>query len=511
MKEESKMEKKIFGTDRRIRLGIWGLGRGSVFIKTAAALNIDIVAGCDLNKDLRERFRETCPDALITDNEDEFLACKEMDAVIVATFFMSHAEHTLKALAAGKHVMCEVTSFYTPAEGVKVVEAVEKSGKVYNLLENYPFTKVNMYLADLWKKGFFGEFAYGEFEYLHECRILAYGFKDFRSNPGYTAHAWRSWFDFHYYNTHSLGPLMKITGLRPEVVTALPTDVSLPGYLPGSGAAKACPSLIRMSNGGLMRNLCGATTGDYHSDKRIWGTRASAEAFNAHGLYLRIGAAGTGEKLAVTPQWPDLAEYAESAGHGGGDFWELYYFAREILTGEKAPWDIYSACDVTLAGIMAAKSRETGLPQEIPDFRDPAIREKYRQDSWSVTKPFDPYKIFPEGHDPAITEPFSELMLSLHSKSALLRKAFDGAQVYSNLKEDAGRLKVLQFLREAKEMIPLLAGERKQAEELIARYPESLAAGALQSILLLSEPEMKDTPENVETKLDEKIRELLKK
>ena len=37
---------------------------------------------------------------------------------------------SIKALNAGKHVMCEVTSFYTPAEAVALVEAVEKSGKV---------------------------------------------------------------------------------------------------------------------------------------------------------------------------------------------------------------------------------------------------------------------------------------------------------------------------------------------------------------------------------------------
>ena len=41
--------KNIFGTDKRIRLGIWGLGRGSSFIKAAKELNIDIVAGCDFN------------------------------------------------------------------------------------------------------------------------------------------------------------------------------------------------------------------------------------------------------------------------------------------------------------------------------------------------------------------------------------------------------------------------------------------------------------------------------
>ena len=129
---------------------------------------------------------------------------------------------------------------------------------------------------------------YGEFEYLHECRALCYGYNTPNRpavEPGNTAHSWRSWLNFHYYATHSLGPLMQITDLRPVRVSALPEAVSLPGYLPESGMSKPCPSVIEMSNGGLMRNLTGAATGDYHAGKRIWGTRASAESLGHDLIY----------------------------------------------------------------------------------------------------------------------------------------------------------------------------------------------------------------------------------
>ncbi|MBO7146897.1 MAG: Gfo/Idh/MocA family oxidoreductase, partial [Lentisphaeria bacterium] len=221
----------LFKTEKRLRLGIWGLGRGSSFIKAANNLNIQIVAGCDTNQIMRDGFRKNCPDAFITADENEFLAYNDMDAVLVATYFTSHADHAIRALEAGFHVMSEVTAFFSPADGVRLVEAVEKSGKVYNLLENYPFTKENMYLKKLWDDGFFGEFQYGEFDYLHNCRSLCYSYcfpPDFPAvEPGYTVHSWRSWLDFHYYNTHSLGPLMKITGLRPIEVMAFPVAISL--------------------------------------------------------------------------------------------------------------------------------------------------------------------------------------------------------------------------------------------------------------------------------------------
>ncbi|HOS42370.1 MAG TPA: Gfo/Idh/MocA family oxidoreductase, partial [Armatimonadota bacterium] len=128
----------IFHTDRRIRLGIWGLGRGMSFYRACAALNFDVVAGCDYNAHMRERFRRDVPGAAAYADADAFLA-GDFDAVLLATFCPTHAGDALRCLAAGKHVLSEVTAFHTLAEGVALVEAVERSGLVYNLAENYPF------------------------------------------------------------------------------------------------------------------------------------------------------------------------------------------------------------------------------------------------------------------------------------------------------------------------------------------------------------------------------------
>lgn len=503
----------IFKTEKRIRLGIWGLGRGSDFIQSAKALNIDVIAGCDFDDGVRERFRKECPDVMITSDENEFLSY-DMDAVLIATFLTDHAKHAIRALEAGFHVMSEVTSFFTPAEGVRLVEAVEKTGKTYNLLENYPFTKENMYLAKLWKEGFFGEFQYGEFDYLHEGRNLSYRLcipPDYPPiKPGYTAHSWRSWLDSHYYCTHSLGPLMIITGLRPERITALPVNVSLPGCLPGSGGAKPCPSLIQMSNGGIMRNISGATCGDYYMGKRIWGTRAAAESLSGN-LKLRLGAAGNCISTPVQPEWPELGEFADQAGHNGGNFWVLYYFARELLTGEKAPWDVYSAADVTLAGIMAVRSyKNGGSPVEIPDFRNPGIREKYRNDNEHIEPPFDPKKIFPDGHDTEKTSKFTRVISDLEEYSMLLRKALDGAAVYHRITEDAAKMEVIRFLHRSLGFLPDLYTVREMAKELISLYPESPAAYALTGMLTIAEPDILDKQEVLEQRLKKLMRDLLK-
>lgn len=471
----------IFKTDRRIKLGIWGLGRGQNFINAAKYLNIDVVAGCDYNQHMRERFLKNCPGAYVSDNEDEFLA-QDFDAVLIATWFCSHAEHTLKALGAGKHVMCEVTSFFTPAEAVRLVEAVESSGRVYNLLENYPFQMGNMYVRSLWQQGFFGDFMYAEYDYVHECRSLSYTYIDgVPVKPGYHAHQWRSWLNFQYYNTHSLGPVMQITGLRPTRICALPSTVALPGYLGDGKMGGIAPSLISMSNGGVMRNLMGGTTNDSHT-RKLWGTKAAVDLTGD--VRIRVGASGHGRWLTVAPKWPEMAELANQAGHGGGDFWELFYFARQILTGEKAPWDIYAACDVTMAGIMGVKSSlANGEPMDIPDFRDHAAREAFRADHFAQEH-FDPKAIFPAGHDPAITDQFTTVMSRFSSMGGfigtiLVRNVFDGMALYPDLASDQDRFAVIADVRKLIHELPAIASNYREALAIADAYPDTMAAKAI--------------------------------
>ena len=477
--------KKIFNTDKRINLGLWGLGRGTESLRSMQDLNFDLVAGCDYNEDLRNSFKEAIPDAFVTDNVDEFLA-QDMDAVLIATFLFDHTKHTIMALEKGLHVMCEVTAFTTPAEGVQLVEAVEKSGKIYNFLENYPFTKKNMYLRKLWQEGFFGEFQYGEFEYLHEERVLQYCYNAPGGpaiEPGWTCHSWRGKIKAHTYITHSLGPVMNITGLRPVQVSAPTCEVGLTGtmlYSKDAVGSTVAPSFFKMSNGGIYRNCQGSTTNNYHMGARIWGTRAGAEHLYDDTFKIRVGAFGDGLLLDVDPEWPDLAEEAEAAGHSGGDFWQLYFFAREVLFGEKAPWDIYGAADLTMAGICACRSMELGgIPVDIPDFRNKEDRDKYRDDHYSVVDSNrDPQNIFPEGHDTNITKNFNTLMTKIYPLYCgehgikLYYRAVDGIKLYDNIVDPAQKLTVVNAVNKLIKHLPELAKNCSELKKIGDLYPE---------------------------------------
>jgi predicted dehydrogenase len=144
---------------------------------------------------------------------DKFLE-HDMDAVILANYFHEHAPFAIKALNAGLHVMTETSCNATLAEGVALCRAVEKSGKVFMLAENYPYVAMNQELKRLYDTGEIGEALYAEGEYIHPMAPV----DSMRISPGLSH--WRNNIPSTYYCTHSLAPLMYITGLEIKSVNA---------------------------------------------------------------------------------------------------------------------------------------------------------------------------------------------------------------------------------------------------------------------------------------------------
>ena len=476
---------RIFDTDRRIRLGIWGLGRGMSFYRTCRLLNFDVVAGCDYNEHMRENFLAQNPGAFATADADEFLA-QDFDAVLLATFCTSHGPDAIRCLQAGKHVLSEVTSFFSMAEGVKLVEEVEKRKLVYNLAENYPFTASNMWLANRWQEGLFGDLMYAEYEYVHECRMLCYTYIDgIPVKPGHTVHNWRSWFNFHYYCTHSLGPVMVITGTRPTCVETFPSKPRIAGYLRGQGALNGTmtPSLIQMDNGGVVRNLMGAATNDGHS-QRIWGTLGAFEIGHG-GVRLRLGASGGSPMMTVNTQWEGLGELAAKCGHGGGDFWTLYYFAREILFGKKGPFDIYGGCDVTIPGIQALRSSlEGGKPMEVPDFRKKADRDRFRSDDWHQERYDTKRGVFGGSPLTPKADRFSTVMKEMVIYAPIVRAYADWKKVQGALTDPAAFKPVAANLLASYDK---LTAAYREARGIVKAFPNTDGARVLSEMLEVGE------------------------
>ncbi len=481
-----KVDKPVFDTNKRIKLGIWGLGRGRHFYGLFKHLNIDVVAGCDYFEPLRANFLEANPGAFATADSAEFLA-RDFDAVLLATFCPAHADDAITCLKAGKHVLSEVTAFHTMSEGVRLVEAVEKSGLIYNLAENYPFTALNMWLKRRWDEGIFGELQYAEFEYLHDCVSLCYSYFGGKPlPPGNQTHSWRSWINEHYYCTHSLGPIMYITGLRPTRVAALPSQkVNLVGTPQDGGLGVVTPELINMSNGSVVRNLMGGTTNDSHT-ARLWGTRGAAQLTPHGGAELRLGGRGQSPILKVIPRLDRLGELAADTGHDGGDFWPLYYFARQILFGDPAPFDIYTGADCTMAGILAYRSAmENGKAFDIPNFRNKAERDPYRDDHFAQKRYNTKTGLFGDRSGDPLSLTFTKTVTELIDHTA----AYQAFQDWHRVRDDiVNPMELIKVADAAIKSLPPLQAARKNARAIIERFPGSDAARVLNGILGMIDP-----------------------
>jgi len=90
---------------KKIRVGVIGVGRGQSFMQGAANTGMELVAICDTWKARLQQVGKKFKVKTYADY-DQFLT-HDMDAVVLANYCHDHAPFAVKALNAGFHVMSE--------------------------------------------------------------------------------------------------------------------------------------------------------------------------------------------------------------------------------------------------------------------------------------------------------------------------------------------------------------------------------------------------------------------
>ncbi len=119
-----------------LRVGVLGAGpiaQAAHFESCTKATNATLYGICDVADDLRERMVITHGAQKSYNDYDTMLADPDVDAVIIATADSFHVPASLRALAAGKHVLCEKPVGITVEEALELESAVKKSGKVFQV------------------------------------------------------------------------------------------------------------------------------------------------------------------------------------------------------------------------------------------------------------------------------------------------------------------------------------------------------------------------------------------
>lgn len=372
----------------KIKIGVLGLYRGSSMINYClAADNAELVAICDKWVEGVELQKKKHPDSGIVyyTDFDEFLK-HDMDIVVLANYANEHAPFAIKAMKAGKHVFSEVLPVQTMKEAVELIEAVEESGMIYGYAENYCYMAAPYEMRKLYREGKLGEFQYGEGEYIHDCESvwpsLAYGDKNHWRNNMYAT----------YYCTHSLGPIIHITGLRPVSVVGTESLMNERKARVGNKGGLFGIEMVTLENGGIIKSIHGGLRKGsvwyavYGALGSAESAREIAECDANRRIYVSIDpdekTFGKGECSTYLPK-RDLDEQAEKAGHGGSDFYSIWHFVEKVKGNPDADIiDIYEAMDMFLPGMFAYRSvLNGGKSMEIPNLRDKSVREQYRNDT----------------------------------------------------------------------------------------------------------------------------------
>ena len=373
---------------RTVKMGVFGLGRGSSFYNSILLNGGQIVAVCDRSEERCALAKERLGNLAVYSDFDEFIQHPGMEAVFLCNFFHEHAPYAIKALERNIHVLSECTSNGTMAEGVALVRAAEKSKAFYMLSENYPHMKYNREMRKIFQGGTLGDLLYAEGEYNHPINPADQEY--IKTLRPFDTH-WRNYIPRSYYITHSLAPLMYITGAYPVKVSAMPVYYPKAGedalFGPAVTDRSAIITCINHDNS-VYRVVGCAGYGAHHNSYRICCDKGQVENVRGTGgkIMLRYNAWNVPEGQEANnfymPDWNDPQEnLIEKAGHGGGDFLVIREFFTCIRENKKPEFDEYFATNMASVAILAHKSiLNGGIPYDVPDFRREADREKYEND-----------------------------------------------------------------------------------------------------------------------------------
>ena len=373
---------------KKVRIGVLGAYRGSSMINYCKrSSNAEVVAICDKLPEALEAQRKNAEGLNIAfyDNFDDFI-CHEMDAVVLANYANEHAPFAIRAMKRGLHVFSEVLPCQTMKEAVELIETVEETGLVYAYGENYCYMPAPYEMKKLYKEGKIGEFEYGECEYIHNCESIwpsiTYGEKDHWRNNMYST----------FYCTHSLGPIIHMTGLRPVSVVGFEGTKIERHLRTGAKGGQFGIEMVTLENGGIVKSIHGGLYKNsiwysaYGAKGRMECGREDAKDGHINRIYVNYdeysGEYGP-EKLESYEPVIDAGADVDGFGHGGSDFYSMYFFVERILGNKTADIiDVYEALDMFLPGMFAYRSvLAGGIPMEIPNLRDKAVRDMWRNDT----------------------------------------------------------------------------------------------------------------------------------
>lgn len=199
--------------DKKLKVGVVGLRFGGEFPPIYRDHpDIEAVAICDQDTALLSNYARRYSFSKTYADYDALLN-SDIDAVHIVTGIPAHAEMTIKAFQANKHVACTVPMATSMEDLYRIIDAHRSCGKNYMMMETAIYTFQCFLVKDLIARDKIGRIQY----------MRGTHFQDMEAWPAY----WMGLPPFHY-ATHAVAPLFYLSDSYAKSVIACGSGVMRP-------------------------------------------------------------------------------------------------------------------------------------------------------------------------------------------------------------------------------------------------------------------------------------------
>ena len=357
-------------------VAIIGLGFGAEFIPIYQRHpDAEIVAICQRNIDSLTKIADEYGIAKRFTNYAELLNDTEIDAVHINTPIPHHAQATLQAMQAGKHVACTVPMATSVDDCESIVKLSAESGMKYMMMETVVYAREFLYMKELHDSGELGKLQF----------LKASHQQDMDGWPGY----WPGLPPMHY-ATHCVGPVLGLGRHEAEYVSCFSSGTireEMHAFYNSSFAVETTHLKFRKSDlsAQVYRSLFDVAR-QYRESFEVYGSEKAVEWPLIEGEPLVVHTAKKPEpEIPEKIVCPDFAKllpeeiapfttggvysnedgeehlsFTQGAGHGGSHPHLVHQFVQLLRgKGDGYPNAVQSA-NITLSGILAHESALRG-------------------------------------------------------------------------------------------------------------------------------------------------------
>ena len=244
-----------------------GLGFGAEFIPIYKEYpGADIMAVCRRNEVELNRSADEFGIEKRYTNYDDVLSDSEIDFVHINSPIPDHASMALKALDAGKHVMCTVPMATTIEECQQIVEKVKATGLKYMMAETVVYSREFLFIKEMYEKGELGKIQH----------LAASHPQDMDGWPSY----WEEMIPMHY-ATHVVSPCLGLVNGLAEYVSCFGSGTVRDDIAQKSGNPFALQSAhVKIKDSDLTAHLWRClydVARQYRESFDVYGTKKSFE------------------------------------------------------------------------------------------------------------------------------------------------------------------------------------------------------------------------------------------